>query len=338
MAQPRIIRAIPLLILALILASPSLSLAADWYIKPDGSGTVPTIQAAVDVAQDGDRIILADGRFLGEENRHILVRKDLQIYSESGDPSQCIIDCSFEQVGTVDRNGFDFRDSNSVLMGVTIEGGPSDFGGWIGGAILIVEGSPSIQNCVFRDNVADQGGAINCQTASPTIENCVFINNRSKWSTGGALCFTLRSSPLIKGCTIVANTSHHQDFGGAISLTSGSIATIESSIIAFNRNGVAVLCAEESSAVLRCCNIFGNGIGSGDWVGYIAGQLDHDANFSADPLFCDVWARDYSLQSDSPCAPPGITGCGLVGALPVGCRVLSLEAESWGKIKASYRE
>ena len=43
-------------------------------------------------------------------------------------------------------------------------------------------------------------------------------------------------------------------------------------------------------------------------------------NFSADPMFCNEAADDYHLHEDSPCAAGSTpAGCGLVGALQVGC-------------------
>ena len=36
--------------------------AREWYIKVDGTGDQPTIQAAIDVAEAGDVILVAAGR------------------------------------------------------------------------------------------------------------------------------------------------------------------------------------------------------------------------------------------------------------------------------------
>ena len=54
-------------------------------------------------------------------------------------------------------------------------------------------------------------------------------------------------------------------------------------------------------------------------------------------VICDPDAGDFTIRSNSPCAPPGLTGCGLVGALDVGCGPVSVDEASWGKIKAAYR-
>lgn len=57
-------------------------------------------------------------------------------------------------------------------------------------------------------------------------------------------------------------------------------------------------------------------------------------NFALDPLFCDGQIADGTLRADSPCAPEhSPTGCGLIGARPVGCDAVPLETMSWGRLK-----
>ena len=50
----------------LVLVSTVSSLSATtWYIKPNGSGDLPTIQAAIEAAQHGDTILCAAGKVSG---------------------------------------------------------------------------------------------------------------------------------------------------------------------------------------------------------------------------------------------------------------------------------
>jgi hypothetical protein len=319
-------------LLMLLSSPPSKSLATDWYVKPDGTGDVPTIRAAIRWAVDGDRIILADGIFSGRDNRSIYVREeDFEIISESNDPTRCIIDCALGPSEPDDnfRPAFFFVRTNTKLEGFTVRHGFND----PGGAIFMDQSSPTIRNCVFRDNTSVQGGAIDCQASSPIIETCVFINNHSGTS-GGAIVFIFQSSPTVTDCTFASNDTYSPN-GGVIVCAYGPLLRIDSSIIAFNITGEPVQCWADSGVSIGCSDVFGNR--GGDWVGCIAEAKHLNANFGADPLFCDPLQGNLTLQSNSPCAPPGITNCGLVGALPVGCRVLSVEEQSWGKIKAAYR-
>ena len=75
----------------------------------------------------------------------------------------------------------------------------------------------------------------------------------------------------------------------------------------------------------------------GDWTGAIAGQLGVNGNFSLDPEYCP---GESTLDRDSPCAPdnhPDNEDCGLIGAQMVNCGSVATEHETWGAIKALYR-
>ena len=65
----------------------------------------------------------------------------------------------------------------------------------------------------------------------------------------------------------------------------------------------------------------------------------HVANAYGDdnPLFCDPDSDNYMIRSDSPASPDHPSGCGLRGALPVGCGPVSVESLSWTTIKSLYR-
>ena len=70
------------------------------------------------------------------------------------------------------------------------------------------------------------------------------------------------------------------------------------------------------------------------------GELGLRGNFSADPLFCDAAAGDFTLSSQSPCLPgnhPDGADCGLIGAFGQGCGTVSVQPSSWGAIKEMYR-
>lgn len=64
-----------------------------------------------------------------------------------------------------------------------------------------------------------------------------------------------------------------------------------------------------------------------------------ESSFSADPMFCGP--ENYYLNAMSPCAPGnhpnGISQCGQIGPLPVGCGPVGVKATTWGAVKALYR-
>jgi len=75
----------------------------------------------------------------------------------------------------------------------------------------------------------------------------------------------------------------------------------------------------------------------GGHVGFIADQFASPGNMSEDPLFCRPSEGNYSIVDNSPCAAGLGSLCGLIGAVPVGCGPIGLNAASWASIKARYR-
>lgn len=152
---------------------------AAYLVKPDGTGDFPTIQAAVDAAEDGDTIELADGTFVGEGNRDIqCTGKLITLRSQSSDPETCIIDCEGVARAFMGSLG-------GSLEGVTVTGG---FSTNFGGAVNIVDGEWDVYNCIFSGNQAAlNGGVIFIDVmASASFTKCSFLSNTSQ--AGGAIC------------------------------------------------------------------------------------------------------------------------------------------------------
>ncbi len=80
--------------LFLLLLPISYAEARVWVLHPDGSGELPTIQAAIDTVDfSGDIIELTDGVYTGIGNRDMYnMGKSFLIRSQSGNPADCIID------------------------------------------------------------------------------------------------------------------------------------------------------------------------------------------------------------------------------------------------------
>jgi hypothetical protein len=116
----------------------------------DGSPEHPfdAIQEAIDATMGGNTIVVLDGTYTGMGNRDIdFGGKAITLYSLNG-PANCIIDC--ESSG----RGFDFHSGETqeaIVDGFTITNGWADYGG----AILCVNSSPQIANCVISENKPD---------------------------------------------------------------------------------------------------------------------------------------------------------------------------------------
>ncbi len=171
-----------------------------------------TLPAAIDDAQDGDTVMVADGTYTGLGNRDLdFTGKAITVVSENG-AAACSIDCQASDIDP--HRGFHFHSgetSTSVLDGFTIRNGvmPS------GGAVLCESGSaPKIQNCVFSDNTANpvnmfEGGGGMCNIdSSPTVLDCDFVGNQVNVTieaTGGGGMVNLNSSPSVSNCVFMEN-------------------------------------------------------------------------------------------------------------------------------------
>jgi hypothetical protein len=195
------------------------------------------IQAAIDDANNGDTIIVADGTYTGVGNRDIdFLGKEITLRSANG-PEHCIIDCNGTE--SEPHRGFYFHngeDSNSVLDGLTIINGYGPKNGDLfshGGAVFCIDSSPTISHCTFADNRAEYGGGIDCYQSSACILNSTFSGNFAN-NFGGGLHFW-EGNPIITHCIIANNTSGRE--GGGINYGGNQNPTISHCIISGNSSG-----------------------------------------------------------------------------------------------------
>ena len=173
-----------------------------------------------------------------------------------------------------------------------------------GGALMVWESSnPVIINNIFESNRANQlGGAISTYGAcEPLIKHNLFIDNLS-FSRGGAIELWDAGNTLIINNTFANNISNQR--GGAISITESSCPLLINNIMWNNT-------APEGSQIYNmdsfCVpDFFNNDLQHGlDSVGGFAPQGQWKDNIDADPLFVDVLAGNFYLDTLSPCIDAG---------------------------------
>jgi predicted outer membrane repeat protein len=312
-----------------------------------------TIQAAIDSADDGDMILVADGTYTGAGNKELTwdgTEKHITIKSANG-PENCIIDLedsgrAFTFVSGLGDNSI-WITAADVIDGFTIRNGnTNDYAG----AIYCYYGyendvSPTIRNCVFENNTSNYGGAICIDGGSSLITNCVFDSNSANY--GGAIYLGSAggdTEPLIQQCTFTGNSADlaWNGQGGAIYLT--NISTNEDCRINNNTfdgnsapNGGAIYFSTSSPEVSG--NLFVNNTGStngsalyiGNYEGptisncTIANNTGPEAvycygfNGTVEPVFINtiIWDSDSSFGfQDTSQANPIISYCNLESGFP----------------------
>jgi len=194
---------------ALLLASTAHS--RTWYVRPDGTGDAPTIQAAIDAAEPGDEVLLAPGTYTwtnqgASGSSMITMKSGVWLHSEAG-PDVTVLDAE-KQGRVIFCYGVDSR---STIEGLTLTGG----------------------------EIEASGGGIYCEESSPTITGNV-IDGNSGWDLyyygGGGITCIGNSTPLISNNVISSNGSC---IGGGIYCGPGSGPTILRNVI---RDNCAVIC------------------------------------------------------------------------------------------------
>ena len=249
-----------------------------------------SIQDAIDTAEDGDTILVAEGIYRESIN---FIGKSITVQSVEG-PNRTIID------GVRDGSAVSFvygETEDSVLDGFTITNGNGTLlfyphlgtGFFSGGGILCKLSSSTITNCKITKNYAAVGGGIYLRDASPTITNCVILKN---WGTGlmhgGGAIYLDDSFPTITNCTLTAN--YAGQYGGGV-FCNNSSPTITNSII-WNNFSIydPEIHVRAGAPVVTYSDV------AGGWSG--------EGNIDTDPLFIqDPWV--YHLRPDSPCIDSG---------------------------------
>ena len=234
------------LLLAVLFAAPCAGRTI--IVDANGTGDYPTIQAAIDDSNDGDVVVLCPGTFTGPGNRDIDF-KGKAITVRSTDPNDpnivaaTIIDCNGSSINR--HRGFYFHSGeslNSILDGFTIINGYYKTSNLVesrGAAIYCYDhSSPTVRNCIIRNNVAWEGGGICCSYySSPQIERCVITENEA-YNLGAGLFCQRNCDPVISNCTISWNPPKPDvcQEGGGIYCTDNCAPVIKHTLIEHNQS------------------------------------------------------------------------------------------------------
>ena len=280
-----------------------------WHVRVDGTGDVPTIQAAIDSSAAGDAILVAPGVY---EQGCLIIHKDSITVVGEGGPGNTILRTLTTQILGVTRSKY------VVVRGFTLENCLS--------YPLIVDYS---NNILVENNVFRFAGAaailLWCSFDIAVRDNLIYSN------AYGVLCTDLCSS-----IDVEQNTISHNSSGTGLDFGDTYLCYARNNIIAYNQRGVYAAAAQ-----FLCNDVVGNGVNYQLVFG--SDPTGTNGNISAAPLFCGADPQasgNYYLQQGSPCAPgnhPVGYPCGVIGRYPVGCGSTSVERATWGEVKSLFR-
>ncbi|MFC1782224.1 right-handed parallel beta-helix repeat-containing protein [Planctomycetota bacterium] len=156
-------------------------------------------------------------------------------------------------------------DATAVLDGFTIISGNADGPRPHnnGGGMYNYGSSPSVTNCTFSGNAADDGGGggIYNHSSSPIVTNCTFSGNAAD-DDGGGIYNYYTCSPTITGCAFSGNFAD-RDGGGMYERVSNSILT-DCTFRGNSAKGGGGMCIKhDSNPTVTDCVFTGNSARSG---------------------------------------------------------------------------
>jgi hypothetical protein len=212
----------------------------------------PTIQGAIDVANNGDTVLVAPGTYYENIN---FKGKAITVTSSAGAVSQTIIDGG-RKAPVVTFNSSE--GPNSVIGGLTLQNG-SDVASptSLGGGIAVGGASPTIVGNLIQNNSTCFGGAgILVSSSSAVIRGNIIRNNYSAQCSGviGGGIFVLGSgSAQIIANSITDNSTAPSGMGGGIGLSGSGTPVIRNNTIsrnvAGNQGGGIFINASDASIV-----------------------------------------------------------------------------------------
>ncbi len=201
--------------------------ATDYYVSLSGSSTPPydteakaatTIQAAVNAAGNGDRVIVLPGTYyLSSTIDFGYSAITLQSQSSRDDTiidGQNAVQCIHTRVGLAEVNGFTIRNglAPDTYLGVYSYGGG-----------VHLEGGGIVDDCIIESCTADYGGGVRIYSYG-TVRNSIIRNNTASTydGNGGGGGIYMLQGGTVTNCDIYSNYSG-DDAGGVGTKFAGDI-------------------------------------------------------------------------------------------------------------------
>jgi hypothetical protein len=177
------------------------SAGTDGDPNTDGTGEHPfnSIQAAIEVAREGTRILVDGGTYHG---RLDFMGKSVRVeglwLSDPNVTDEPVIDGAGVGPVVTFSGG---EDANCVVAGLRIQGGNAPYA-----AAIRCSGSPTIMNCLIAGNrsLDQQGAVIDCAGSNAVFINCTITENAAE--PQGALLTSMDSHVMLINSILWGNT------------------------------------------------------------------------------------------------------------------------------------
>jgi YD repeat-containing protein len=202
-------------------------------------GDQPTIQAAINAANNGDTVLVADGTYVENIN---FTGKAITVTSANGPASTTIDGGGVDSVVTF-KTG---ENANSLLTGFTITNGFSNFSKpnfGDGGGVFIGNASPTVTNNVITTNQGCAGAGISLSFGGPLIQGNTISNNSQAGCSGGTGGGGIGVRGGAPGARIIGNVIANNSMtgsgvgGGGISLFAAGAPLIQDNVFSGNNGG-----------------------------------------------------------------------------------------------------
>lgn len=224
--------------------------AADYTVS---GNDFDDIQNTIDGSNSGDRILLGNKNYIGSGSRiEVNNNKDIVIQGQSN--------TNRANLNANNLHGILYIESGSVatIKYVNFVNGGSTT------HALGAYGTLNIEDCTFTHSRGDSGSAIYINSSNSIVKNCKFVDsysnnhNANDYTAGGAICVNGANNVKIMDCSF--DNSRALNYGGAIMVRTQSTGTQITNCNFTNNNaptGGAVTIGTGSSATIDNC-IFKN--------------------------------------------------------------------------------
>jgi hypothetical protein len=225
------------IILVFVAGIVSIAAGRTIYVDADGPADFNTIQDAINFAEDGDVVIVTEGRYFELIN---LKGKDITLRSREPNNLDVVAETIIDggagsSVAVMDNSGEKFNPRvvtfnsgegpDCVVNGFTITKGRS-------AGVYCEYSSPTLTNCIISKNFSGgASGGMYCNNSSPKLINCTF--SRNSGHVGGGI-YSNKSKPVLIKCTFAENSAWQ---AGAMSASEGSIVNLYNCIFTRNFSG-----------------------------------------------------------------------------------------------------